>query len=202
MFPRVSPALVAALIAAQSSLVFDFVSRQKIGGINMELFIWKQLPVPTPAMLEPHTGFLVPRVLELVYTAYDMTPLARDLGDDGAPFGWDEERRCADPRRAGCVLLPAVRDRAGRRGLHHGDVPDRERRTQAQRHRQVRLVPDQGDHPGVLRPDGGGRCCRDSRTRRRSRHLPGRVHGIRPEANRNSSPAERVGSSIGARSTT
>ena len=26
----------------------------------MKLFIWKQLPVPTPAMLEPHTGFLTP----------------------------------------------------------------------------------------------------------------------------------------------
>ena len=59
----------------------------------MKVFIWKQLPVPTPAMLEPHTGFLTPRVLELVYTAYDMTPLARDLGDDGEPFTWDEERR-------------------------------------------------------------------------------------------------------------
>ena len=32
----------------------------------------------------------MPRVLELVYTAYDMTPLARDLGDEGAPFRWDE----------------------------------------------------------------------------------------------------------------
>lgn len=39
------------------------------------------MPVPTPAMFEPHLDFIVPRVLELVYTAYDMTPLARDLGD-------------------------------------------------------------------------------------------------------------------------
>ena len=59
----------------------------------MKLFVWKQLPVPTPAMMEPHLPFLVPRVLELVYTAYDMTPLARDLGDDGEPFVWDEDRR-------------------------------------------------------------------------------------------------------------
>lgn len=44
-------------------------------------------------MLEPHLSFIVPRILELVYTAYDMTPLARDLGDDGEPFRWDEERR-------------------------------------------------------------------------------------------------------------
>ncbi|SKA35367.1 Type I restriction-modification system methyltransferase subunit [Marinactinospora thermotolerans DSM 45154] len=93
MLPQVAPPLVAALVAAQSSLVFDFVSRQKISDAHMKLFIWKQLPVPTPTSLEPHLPFLLPRVLELVYTAYDMTPLARDLGDEGEPFRWDEDRR-------------------------------------------------------------------------------------------------------------
>jgi N-6 DNA Methylase len=93
MLPRVSPALTAALIATQSSLVFDFVSRQKTGTAHMNPFSWKQLPVPTPAALEPHTGFITPCVLELVYTAYDMTPLARDLDDTDGPFHWDEERR-------------------------------------------------------------------------------------------------------------
>ena len=93
MLSGLSPVLVAGLIAAQSSLVFDFVSRQKIGGTHMQHFIWKQLPVPTPAMLEPHLPFIASRVLELVYTAYDMTSLARDLGDEGEPFRWDEDRR-------------------------------------------------------------------------------------------------------------
>ncbi|MGC4816833.1 Eco57I restriction-modification methylase domain-containing protein [Micromonospora sp. DT63] len=93
IYPRLSAALAAALVAGQSSLVFDYVSRQKIGGVSMALFIWKQLPVPTPTMLEPHTPFFTPRVLELVYTAYDMAGLARDLGDSGAPFRWDESRR-------------------------------------------------------------------------------------------------------------
>jgi hypothetical protein len=93
MFPMVSPTMTTALIAAQSSLVFDYVSRQKITGIDMTFFVWKQLPVPAPAMLEPHLDFVVPRVLELVYTAYDMTPLARDLDDKGEPFCWDENRR-------------------------------------------------------------------------------------------------------------
>jgi hypothetical protein len=93
MLPRVSSVLTAALIAVQSSLVFDYVGRQKISDAHMKLFIWKQLPVPTPESLTPHTPFLTPRVLELVYTAYDMTPLARDLGDSGDPFRWDEERR-------------------------------------------------------------------------------------------------------------
>ncbi|CAL9318908.1 hypothetical protein SUDANB135_05881 [Streptomyces sp. SudanB135_2055] len=93
MLPRVAPRLIAALIATQSSLVFDFVSRQRVSDAHMKLFIWKQLPVPSPATLEPHLPFLLPRVLELVYTAYDMTPLARDLGDEGEPFRWDESRR-------------------------------------------------------------------------------------------------------------
>jgi hypothetical protein len=93
MFTDASPGLIAGLIAAQSSLVFDFTSRQKIGDRHMKIFVWKQLPVPGPGMLEPHLLFLVPRVLELVYTAYDMTLLARDLGDDREPFVWDEDRR-------------------------------------------------------------------------------------------------------------
>ncbi|MCX5258646.1 N-6 DNA methylase [Streptomyces canus] len=93
MFPFVAPQLVAALVAVQSSLVFDFVSRQKISDAHMKLFVWKQLPVPTPTTLEHHLPFLLRRVLELVYTAHDMAPLARDLGDEGAPFRWDGTRR-------------------------------------------------------------------------------------------------------------
>lgn len=33
------------------------------------------------------------RVLELTFTAWDMEAFALDLGDDGPPFRWDEERR-------------------------------------------------------------------------------------------------------------
>jgi hypothetical protein len=93
MMPGVSAELVAVLAAVQSSLVFDFVSRQKIGGIHMALMTWKQLPVPLPDEMERHAAFLVERCRELVYTAEDMIPLARDLGDDGPPFRWDETRR-------------------------------------------------------------------------------------------------------------
>jgi hypothetical protein len=93
MFPDATPEQTAALVATQSSLVFDYVSRQKIGGIHMSLMIWKQLPVPGPKSLEPHTSFLTPRVLELAYTAYDMAGLARDLGDSAGPFRWYEDRR-------------------------------------------------------------------------------------------------------------
>jgi N-6 DNA Methylase len=83
----------ASLTACQGSFVLDYVSRQKISGTTMNLFIWQQLPVLTPAQLGPHTAFTTPRALELTYTAYDMEPFARDLGDKGAPFRWDEDRR-------------------------------------------------------------------------------------------------------------
>lgn len=93
MFPDTTVKLTAAMAAAQSSLVFDFVARQKVGGIHMGLMTWKQLPVPRPDDLAPHTPFVTPRTLELVYTSYEMEPLAKDLGDTGAPFTWNEDRR-------------------------------------------------------------------------------------------------------------
>ncbi|WP_031102955.1 Eco57I restriction-modification methylase domain-containing protein [Streptomyces sp. NRRL S-146] len=93
MFVDHSPRMTAALVAAQSSLVFDFVARQKISGRHLGLMPWKQLPVPHPDALAIHATFLVPRVLELVYTAWDMEHLAKDLRDLGAPFTWDSDRR-------------------------------------------------------------------------------------------------------------
>jgi hypothetical protein len=96
MLPRVVPPFAAALIAAQSSLVFEYVARQKIDGPVVRAAHWKQLPVPTPDMLEPHLPFIVPRVVELVYTSPDMGPFSRDLDDCGeGPFAWDPDRRAA-----------------------------------------------------------------------------------------------------------
>jgi hypothetical protein len=95
MLPRVVPPFAAALIAAQSSLVFEYVAQQKIDGPVVRAAHWKQLPVPTPEMLEPHLPFIVPRVLELVYTSSDMCALSRDLDDTGDPFAWDPERRAS-----------------------------------------------------------------------------------------------------------
>jgi hypothetical protein len=95
MLPRVVPPFAAALIAAQSSLVFEYVARQKLDGPVMRAAHWKQLPVPTPDMLDPHLPFIVPRVLELVYTSPAMSPLGRDLDDTGDPFAWDPDRRAS-----------------------------------------------------------------------------------------------------------
>jgi hypothetical protein len=39
--------------------------------------------------------WIAPRVLELTYTAWDLEPFAKDMGYDGRPFKWDDERRFA-----------------------------------------------------------------------------------------------------------
>src|SRR5690606_21613776 len=47
--------------------------------------------------LAPHhaslSSFILPRVLELTCTAYDLRPFAQDVGYHGPPFRWDEDRR-------------------------------------------------------------------------------------------------------------
>ncbi|MFF8627444.1 Eco57I restriction-modification methylase domain-containing protein [Streptomyces werraensis] len=75
------------------SIALDYVLRQKLGGTNLNFFQFAQLPFLTPPTAEAHASFIHPRVLELTYTAHDMAPFARDLGDTGAPFRWDEGRR-------------------------------------------------------------------------------------------------------------
>src|SRR5690606_17427137 len=89
-----NPYKVSSFLANLNSFAFDFVTRRKVGGTDINHFIIHQLPV-----IPPHTytqellDFIVPRVLELSYTAWDLQPFAQDVGYDGAPFVWDEERR-------------------------------------------------------------------------------------------------------------
>ncbi len=82
------------LIANMSSIPFDFVARQKAGGINLNFFYVKQFPIIPPVFYtEPRLAFITPKVLELTYTSHSLAPFARDLGHDGPPFAWDEDRR-------------------------------------------------------------------------------------------------------------
>lgn len=77
-----------------NSFACDYAARQKVGGTDISHFCAKQFPVIpphtyTPALLD----FIIQSVLELTYTAWDLQPFAYELGYDGAPFVWDDERR-------------------------------------------------------------------------------------------------------------
>lgn len=84
----------AELIANMSSLAFDFVARQKVGGVNFSFYYMAQLPVLPPSTYNRIAiDFIHSRVLELTYTSHDLKPWAEDLGYDGPPFRFDPERR-------------------------------------------------------------------------------------------------------------
>ena len=95
-------AIASALVLANmNSLPLDWGARFSVGGVNMNFFIVKQLPVlPPEAYLErSHSGLpryaemIVPRALQLSYTAHDLKEFARDVGYDGPPFTWHDGRR-------------------------------------------------------------------------------------------------------------
>jgi hypothetical protein len=100
---RVERELGIGLYSNLGTSVFDYLARQKIGGIKVSFFYMKQFPVFPPFKYhEPATwdfrgasllDWLQPRVLELTYTAHDLEQYARDMGFTGAPFVWDSRRR-------------------------------------------------------------------------------------------------------------
>ncbi|MBC7327873.1 N-6 DNA methylase [bacterium] len=82
LMPFGARAKVPCLFADLNSLVFDWVARQKIGGVHLNFFYLEQLPVlPPSAYGKRDLLFIVPRVLELVYTAWDVKPFADDVWD-------------------------------------------------------------------------------------------------------------------------
>lgn len=98
----VSAARSAALLGNLSAMTLDFVARQKIGGTTLNYFYFKQFPVlPPDRYNDADLTFIVPRVLELTYTAHDLQAWGQDLAgydtrpaaDQGRPFGWNPEHR-------------------------------------------------------------------------------------------------------------
>ena len=100
-FPE-DPAHGPLLHAVWSTMVFDYVARQKISGTGMTYFIVKQIACPTPGTFAHATSWqsdrtlaewVIPYVLELAYTSWRLQPYAWQMGDDGPPFRWDPDRR-------------------------------------------------------------------------------------------------------------
>jgi hypothetical protein len=106
-FPA-NPAHAPLLQAVWSSLVFDYISRQKLSGTHMSYAVVKQLACPEPADFDaapswsdaPLDDFVRQRVLELAYTSWMLAPYAVDVlqgvpgvTDPGPPFRWLPERR-------------------------------------------------------------------------------------------------------------
>ena len=83
----------SCLLGLFNSFPFDYVVRQKLQGLNFSDYITYQIAVPSKDTLLSRADFIVSRVIELSYTAWDLEPFATDCGYHGLPFRWDEERR-------------------------------------------------------------------------------------------------------------
>lgn len=90
------------LHAVWSSLILDYVARQKFSGLHMTYSILKQLACPPPSVFAERTpwhshdtlaDWACPYVLELSYTSWRLKPYAGELGTIGPPFRWNPERR-------------------------------------------------------------------------------------------------------------
>ncbi|HEY2837842.1 MAG TPA: hypothetical protein VGJ26_01745, partial [Pirellulales bacterium] len=88
-----SARLEACLLANLNSFVFDYATRQKIGGITLNFFIVEQLPTLPPdtyaekcrwSKRETLEHWISERVLKLSCTADDMKPLAQACEFSGA----------------------------------------------------------------------------------------------------------------------
>jgi hypothetical protein len=102
MLPSASAPACTCLAASLTSAVVDYIVRQKVTGANISFFLVEQFPLLPPGFYDHPAqwdksvtlvSWITVRVLELSWTAWDMEAFARDLGDDGPPFRWDEERR-------------------------------------------------------------------------------------------------------------
>ena len=81
---------------------FDYLLRGALTQPSIPQGTVSQIPFLTPESLESTCPWdetdgldkwINRRVMELVYTAYDLQPMAKDVGRSHPPFLWDEERR-------------------------------------------------------------------------------------------------------------
>ncbi|MBO0798761.1 MAG: hypothetical protein J2P31_08045, partial [Blastocatellia bacterium] len=102
MLSRIRATEVTCLNANLNSFALDFITRQKIGGTSLTYFYLKQFPVLPPSSYIQSClwsssltmrEWIAMRVLELIYTAYDLQGFAEDCGYTGDPFEWNQERR-------------------------------------------------------------------------------------------------------------
>ena len=84
----------ASLYGMMSSLIFDYCSRQKIGGTHASINYVKQIPVLTPDQIPSATQWqIVKRVAELCYFNHDMDGWASELWEE-----MNEEQRAELPQ--------------------------------------------------------------------------------------------------------
>jgi type I restriction-modification system DNA methylase subunit len=92
--------IIFCLLMNMNSLMFDYIVRLKAGGVHMNFFIVKQLPVLKPDDYdnrkingELFIDWLRPRAGKLICNSVEMIGFAEDIGLGQYCITWDEEER-------------------------------------------------------------------------------------------------------------
>lgn len=98
----------ALLLANFNCLTLDYVARQKLGGTDLTYTYLKQFPVlPPNRYTRADLDFIVPRVLELTYTAHDMRPWAEDVWQSWQSLLVNGESLMANGKSAASAVPPS-----------------------------------------------------------------------------------------------
>ena len=88
------PKYIALLLANLNSLCYDYLVRQKTTGTHLSNFIFYQVPIiPSEYYKQDLIDLIIPRVIQLSFTSYDLKKFAEDCGYNGTPYKWDIEER-------------------------------------------------------------------------------------------------------------
>lgn len=90
-FDNVESTCICCFLSNLNSFIFDYVVRNKMGGVNFTYHIVKQLPViPPECYTDDLINLISPKVVELTYTAWDLEPFAQDILTEIGPEKWNE----------------------------------------------------------------------------------------------------------------
>lgn len=99
---KISARRELCLLSNFNSLAYDFVARQKVGGLHLNFFIVEQIPTFSPDTYDEKCpwkksrkleDWIAERVLKLTCTAEDMRPLAEATGFEPGVWKWKENER-------------------------------------------------------------------------------------------------------------
>lgn len=120
----IAPTLQSCLLANLNAIAYDYVARQKVGGVHLNFFIVEQLPTLPPEAYADRCpwdkrktleSWVASRVLKLTCTANDMIPLAEACGLKKRVHRWNPTERSrlrAELDAAYFILYGIARDDA------------------------------------------------------------------------------------------
>ena len=92
MMINITPKEAIYLLSVINSYVFDYFARQKVD-LAVSEYILEQLPIPDFKLWQNYENIIIPICLELIYTNYELSKFAIDLGYNISPFAYNNNKR-------------------------------------------------------------------------------------------------------------